>query len=372
MLLHAKRLACFLSKFCFILWRFCSILCGMSESSALYRKYRPKSFKEVIGQEHIVKTLEGALSLGRVFHAYLFAGSRGTGKTSVARIVAEAIGTSGNDVYEIDAASNRGIDDIRSLREGVATLPFESKYKVYIVDEAHMLTKEAWNALLKTLEEPPAHVVFIFATTESDKVPETILSRCQVFQFKKPTREILRHSVAAIAKAEGAVLEAGAAELIALLGDGSFRDTQGILQKVLSASKDRKVSLPEVETVTGAPRGSLVNSFIEALENKKIEPAVAALHKALESNVDAKVFLRLVLQKLRFVLLLRYAKETEKELAEEVSPDNLVFLQKLAAAKDSSISSALLSELLSAYEHIGRAYIPALPIELVLIKLFPA
>ena len=166
----------------------------------LYRKYRPQSFKDVLGQENIVKVLEGSVALGNISHAYLFAGSRGTGKTSIARIFAKAIGCSDNDLYEIDAASNRGIDDIRELREAVNTLPFESTYKVYIIDEAHMLTKEAFNALLKTLEEPPKHAVFILATTEIDKLPETIVSRCQVFTFKKPSQKILKELVLNLAK----------------------------------------------------------------------------------------------------------------------------------------------------------------------------
>ena len=161
---------------------------SMSES-VLYRKYRPQSFKEVLGQEHVVEALEGAIRLGRVAHAYLFSGSRGTGKTSVARILAKALGTSETDLYEIDAASNRGIDDIRLLRDGVSAVPFESKRKVYIIDEVHMLTKEAFNALLKTLEEPPPHVIFILATTELEKVPETIISRCQTFSFKRPRKK---------------------------------------------------------------------------------------------------------------------------------------------------------------------------------------
>lgn len=348
----------------------------MSELTALYRKYRPHSFKDVIGQDHVVKTLEGALALGNIFHAYLFAGSRGTGKTTLARIVAQEIGASGNDIYEIDAASNNGVDEMRVLNEAVSTLPFESPYKVYIFDEVHMFSKAAFNALLKTLEEPPKHVVFILATTEIDKLPETVVSRCQVFQLKKPTREILKQSAAAIAKKEGFTLEAGAADLIALLGDGSFRDTQGILQKVISASKDKKVSLAEVEMVTGAPRGKVVHDFIEALEAdppRRIEAAIGALHTALAANVDAKVFLKLVLQKLRFILLLRYAKGMAEEIAEEVSPEDFAFLKKLADGKSApadNISSRLLSELLAAYDAVGRAYIPALPIELALIKIF--
>ena len=335
----------------------------------LYRKYRPKSFEEVIGQDHIVKTLAGALKLGNIFHAYLFAGSRGTGKTTLARIVAREIGASGNDVYEIDAASNNGVGGKRAINEAVRPLPFDSPYKVYIFDEVHMFSKAAFNALLKTLEEPPKHAVFILATTEMDKLPETVISRCQVFRLKKPTKEILKQSIAFISKKEGFSLEAGVPDLIALLGDGSFRDTQGTLQKVISASKDKKILLAEVEMVTGAPKGQLVNDFIEALDGKKIESAFFALRQALASNIDAKIFLQLVLQKLRLILLLRYAKEAEKEIAGEVSPEDFTFLKKIAGAKDSAISSALLSEFLSVYDSVGRAYIPALPIELALVRI---
>src|ERR1035437_2788489 len=191
---------------------------------ALYRKYRPKSWKTVLGQDHIVKVLESSVENDKVSHSYLFVGSRGTGKTSVARIFAEQIGVSVNDLYEIDAASNRGIEDIRTLRDGVRVLPFDSKYKVYIIDEVHMLSKDAWGALLKTLEEPPAHVIFILATTEFHKVPDTIVSRCQIFTFRKPSDAILKNIVLDIAEKEGFSLDAGSAELIAILGDGSFRN----------------------------------------------------------------------------------------------------------------------------------------------------
>src|SRR4029079_2905096 len=184
-------------------------------SEVLYRKYRPSKFSEVIGQDHVIKVLEAEAKSGDISHAYLFAGTRGTGKTSIARIFADAIGTSKNDIYEIDAASNTSVDDIRALNESVFTLPFESKYKVYILDEVHMLSKSAANALLKTLEEPPAHVVFILATTETHKIPETVLSRCQVFTFKKPNQEILKKMVVSVAKKEGYGVDDASAELVA-------------------------------------------------------------------------------------------------------------------------------------------------------------
>src|SRR3990167_617111 len=219
------------------------------QAMALYRTYRPMQFADVRGQEQVVSVLEAAVKSGNIAHAYLFAGGRGTGKTSMARLLAKALDTADEDMYEMDAASNRGIDEIRELREGVTTLPFNSQYKFYIIDEAHALTRDAWGALLKTLEEPPAHVVFVLATTELDKVPETIQSRCQVFQFKKPSHDVLKKLVLDVAKKEDAVIEPAGAELIALMGDSSFRDTLGILQKVLTVSNDKKISEEEVAKV---------------------------------------------------------------------------------------------------------------------------
>ncbi len=338
-----------------------------SSTSVLYRKYRPHGWSDVIGQEHIVNVLEGSIKLKRLSHAYLFAGSRGTGKTSIARIFARALGVTDNDIYEIDAASNRGIDDIREIRDGVNILPFESPYKVYIIDEVHMLTKEAFNALLKTLEEPPSHALFILATTETDKIPETVLSRCQIFTFKKPTREILKQLVTKVAKKEGYTLEAGAADLVALLGDGSFRDTLGILQKVVSSSEDPKISVGELEKITGAPKGTLVNDFLAALSKKEKEKALAIISKVGEGGITMKTFCALVLEKARIILLLKNAPGMEKELQEHVSEDDWKTVEALA--REGGISSSTLYELIKSYDATGRSYIEALPLELAVLAI---
>lgn len=340
----------------------------MSET-VLYRKYRPQSFAEVLGQEHVVHALEGAIKLGRIPHAYLFAGSRGTGKTSVARILARELKTTAADLYEIDAASNRGIDEVRALREAVAAVPFESRYKVYILDEAHMLTREAWNALLKTLEEPPPHSIFIFATTEIEKIPETILSRCAVYQFTKPSLQMLREVSERIAKREGFAIDRPSAELIALLAEGSFRDAQGILQKVMGASPDRVITLAEVERVTGAPKGEVVNAIIGAIEKRDAAAGLVALGKAAAQDTDFKALANVLLARLRFVLLLRNAPELESRIKKEVSPEDFEFLKTAALQKDSCINSSALLEFLNAYDRIGHAALPQLPLELAVIKL---
>ena len=340
----------------------------MSET-ALYRKYRPQSFKDVVGQDHIVKVLEGAIKLGNVSHAYLFAGSRGTGKTSIARILAKEIGTSVNDLAEMDAASNRGIDDIREIRDGVSTLPFESKYKVYIIDEVHMLTKEAFNALLKTLEEPPAHAVFILATTELEKLPETVVSRCQTFTFKKPSQKILKDLTINVAKKEGYTLDGSSAELVALLGDGSFRDALGILQKVIGSSADKKISREEIELVTGAPRTEIVNSFVAGLDEKNASVALVAIRQAADQNIDMGIFTKLVLNKIRAILLLRYSPDLKVALAEEYSEEDFKILSEIAVTKDSGITSKIIFELLKASEYSRFSPIPELPLELAIADL---
>jgi DNA polymerase-3 subunit gamma/tau len=336
------------------------------ENLALYRKYRPQSFADVVGQDHIVSILEGSVKLGRIAHAYLFSGSRGTGKTSVARILAKALDTADEDIYEIDAASNRGIDDIRSLREGVSSLPFRSTYKIYILDEVHMLSKDAWNALLKTLEEPPSHVVFILATTETEKVPETVVSRCQVYSFKKPSRDILKNMVTGVAKKEGLSLDHGVAELIALMGDGSFRDTQGILQKVASASPDKKITTTEVERAAGAPQGAIILDFVKALNVGDVGTAIKSIGKALDLGVSMKTFAMLAIEKVRYVLLLRNVPAMKTEISGSVSEADSEVITLLANEK--GITSQTLLHLLTAYDRIGMTAIESLPLELAVLE----
>ncbi len=342
------------------------------EHLALYRKYRPATFNEVVGQDHIVDVLESSVKQEKVSHAYLFVGSRGTGKTSIARIFAKEIGVSSNDLYEIDAASNRGIEDIKELRDGVRVLPFDSKYKIYIIDEVHMLSKDAWGALLKTLEEPPKHVIFILATTELHKVPETIISRCQVFNFKKASEVSLKKMLTDVAKKEGFDLEKGVAELLAILADGSFRDGLGVLQKVLNFAnvKSKKILLEEVEKITGTPKSILVNDYIKAIAKEDIEKGISTVEKASEENLDMKLFLKLIIIKFRMAVVLRYAPKLENEMRGDISDEDLVFLKELTKEDSKGmLRSKALSILLEAYANIENAFVSALPIELALIKI---
>ena len=342
-----------------------------SQHQSLYRAYRPATFKEVVGQEQITNALAEQISSKKIGHAYLFAGSRGLGKTSIARIFARELGTTERDLYEIDAASNNSVDDIRSLAENVYTLPFESPYKVYILDEAHMLSKGAWNAFLKTLEEPPSYVIFILATTELSKVPETVQSRCQVYEFKKPSRAGLSKLVTQIAKKEGFTLEAGVADLAALLGDGSYRDSLSVLEKILAGSTERsEISLEETERVTGAPKQALVLSLVSALSEGDTEKALSAVRKTAQESVDMSFYLSLVLDLVRTVLLVRYAPELRKEIADEVGTDVFGEIEKMALEKDSKLTHQTLKALLDATERMRFSPIPSLPLELAVLELF--
>jgi DNA polymerase-3 subunit gamma/tau len=343
---------------------------------SLYRIHRPATFADVIGQEQVTNPLKEAVKAKKIGHAYLFAGSRGLGKTSVARIFANAIGCTEHDLHEVDAASNNSVEDIRALTDGVYTLPFASPYKVYILDEVHMLSKGAWNAFLKTLEEPPSHAVFILATTELEKVPETAQSRCQVFTFKKPTRAILGKMIIAVAKKEGYTIAPDAADLIAMLAEGSYRDALSILQRVFAASADlpaqagKKLSREEVEKATGAPRRELVHKLLSAIAQGDRGASLAAIRTAEKADTDMKLFLELVLEALRSVLLIRSASDLRASLADELGAEEYSALENVGHGM-SYITHGTLLAFLTASDRIRYAPIPALPLELAILELFP-
>ena len=283
------------------------------------RRYRPQRFDELVGQEHVARGLSGAIESGRIGHAYLFTGARGVGKTSAARIFAKALACEHGpaaepcnacdacraiaagqdvDVVEIDAASNRGIDEIRQLRQNVAVRPARGRFKVYIIDEVHMLTREAFNALLKTLEEPPGHVKFVLCTTEPEKLPITILSRCQRFDFVTVDAPAIARRLAQIVEAEGAEVSAEALNLIARRAAGSMRDSQSLLEQLLGSATG-PIGVDDVHAVIGTGREERIGSLVAAIGNRDPAAAIAALDAALEGGADPGGVLEQVLAVLR-------------------------------------------------------------------------
>lgn len=301
-------------------------------AQALYRRWRSQTFEEVVGQEHVTLTLRNALRDGRMSHAYLFTGPRGTGKTSTARILAKAINcldddlqarpcnrcrictaiTEGRllDLIEIDAASNRGIDEIRDLREKIGFRPNEARFKIYIIDEVHMLTKEAFNALLKTLEEPPSHAVFVLATTEPDRVPETVRSRCQRFDFRRiPTHEIVEH-LSEILKAEGAQADSEALIAIARRSTGSMRDAVSLLDQLLSYGDDI-LTLTRVEGVLGLVNAQTIGRLVDCMANHEAATGLTLINELVAEGVELGELVDQIVAYLRGVLFLRIARAPE-------------------------------------------------------------
>ena len=274
---------------------------------ALYRKYRPKTLKEVIGQESITKPLENSLKTGKISHAYLFTGPRGTGKTSVARIFAHEVNNfpyeledSYLDIIEIDAASNTGVDNIRELREKAVIAPSKGKYKVYIIDEVHMLSKSAFNALLKTLEEPPEHVIFIMATTDAHKVPITISSRSQVYAFHLAPAEVMQSHLRRIADLENLKISDSALKIISRRGGGSFRDSLSLLDQISSLS-DGKTELSEktVLDAFGLPADEAINSLLENYSSQNLPEISESLKNILNSGIKPETLAEEIIKKIQ-------------------------------------------------------------------------
>ena len=281
---------------------------------ALYRKYRPQTFNDIVGQNHIVSVLKNAIDKDQISHAYLFYGSRGTGKTSIAKIFANEVNN--NEVYqkenvdiiEIDAASNNGVDEVRDIKEAIKFLPTEGKYKVYIIDEVHMLTTAAFNALLKTLEEPPAHVIFILATTEIHKIPATILSRCQRFEFKNLSQEQLIDRLKYIAKEESLVIEEAAIEKIATLAKGGLRDAISILDQVSNYSEE--ITLNHILEVTSSISEDDILEFYRDLLKRDVAKSLLKYNEFVAQAKDTKLLLNDLINVTRDIIVYKNLKNT--------------------------------------------------------------
>ncbi|MCL0057957.1 DNA polymerase III subunit gamma/tau, partial [Dehalococcoidales bacterium] len=347
-------------------------------SQVFYRKWRPQTLAEVVGQEQVTQTLLNALSSGRVSHAYLFCGQRGTGKTTTGRILAKAVNclTNGKgepcntcpicqaitegralDVIEIDAASNRGIDEIRNLRERVNYAPNQARYKVYIIDEAHMLTKEASNALLKTLEEPPPYVIFILATTEAHKVLPTILSRCQRFDFRRISQADVVSKLTRICQAEGIHIELEALRLIARAATGSLRDAENLLEQLI-AYYGAEVELYQVQTTLGITGDERVKELIKHIINNDVSAGITTINSVNNDGLDLRQFNREVVEHLRGLLLIK----TGSDEAVDLTAEDLAQLKDLA-------TKASLPQILKAVKLFGQLELDysTLPLELALV-----
>ncbi len=312
--------------------------------TALYRKFRPTTFADVVGQEHITKTLRNQIIADRVGHAYLFNGGRGTGKTSSAKILARAINClnpkdgepcneceicrgalngSLTDIVEMDAASNNSVEDIRSIREEVNFLPTKAKYRVYIIDEVHMLSPGAFNALLKTLEEPPEHVKFILATTEPQKLPATILSRCQRFDFKRISNEDIIKRLKVVCNESNIEITDSALNIIAVLSEGAMRDALSILERCIQDGEN-KIDEDKIKDLVGIPKIAFVNSITEAIIDYDIDKALKSMDDILNEGKDLNNFLWEIIKYIKDILIYKSSKKADLYSEDEIANINAI------------------------------------------------
>ena len=351
-------------------------------AEVFYRKWRPKSLGEVVGQEAITKTLKQAVAQGRIAHAYLFCGTRGTGKTSTARIMAKAInclslrdGEPDNechicvginesrslDLIEIDAASNRGIDDIRELSDKVRFSPNESRYKIYIIDEVHMLTEPAFNALLKTLEEPPAHAVFILATTEAHKVPLTIISRCQRFDFRRIPIEQMVAKLADISAQEGIEVSGDALHLVSRMANGGLRDAENLLEQVV-VSYGSPISEDDVRQLLGLGGDEMALELVRHIIGKSVKDGISTVNDASQQGTDLRQLLRGTLEYLRALLLIKTGAGASFGYSDEI-------LGRLnALASDAPMEHLVRTLKVFAGVNMRRDAASTLPLELAMVE----
>lgn len=352
---------------------------------ALYRKWRPMTFDDVVSQPHITTTLRNQIKSGKIAHAYLFTGSRGTGKTTCARIFAKAINCTDtnegtpclncdicremdnqtlNDIIEIDAASNTGVDDMRELRESTAYTPEKCRYKVYIIDEVHMLSVNAFNALLKILEEPPEHVKFIFATTELHKVPVTILSRCQVFNFRRIRSEDIRERIMYVASQEDFTLTDDAASLIAKLADGGMRDALSLLDQCIAYSKD--VTIDTVSAAAGIAGRDYLFELLDCFTEKNAPKAISVIGKLYDDSKDMQRLIDELISQMRNVML---AKSVNDDSVFACLPDEIERLREIAQKLQMDRVLYMLRTLQDCAERLPRVSAKRIEIEMCIIKL---
>jgi DNA polymerase-3 subunit gamma/tau len=354
---------------------------------SLYRKWRPQNFSDIVGQKNVIKTLKNAIKLDRIAHAYLFCGPRGTGKTSTAKILSKSLNciegptinpcgecevcqkiqnNSSIDVVEIDAASNRGIDEIRELREKVKFFPTEGNYKVYIIDEAHMLTKEAFNALLKTLEEPPEHVIFILATTEPHSLLSTILSRCQRFDFGRLSVENIIERLQFICEKEKVKLDNRAAVTIARNAEGGMRDAISILDQIISYSGG-KIDLEDVVDVLGLVEEEILFKMVEIIVNNRVDEGLQLVEKIIKKGKNIQQFINDLINHLRNLLIKKECQDT-KELI-ELTSEQIDKLEEQSSDLETEELFRLINILIKLESDLKQSSQPRILLEMGIIKL---